>query len=404
VKGIISRTGSEIRRTAAGLWSEGRGWILVTVAAGWALSIGIRFVYPTLVPFFQDEFQIGFASTGLLMAVLWGGYAVGHIPGGILGDRIGEGNILLVSTAISATTILIVATAVDKWVLFTGTLAIGLATALYGPTRFTIFTNLYSEWAGSAIGITMSAGSVGNALLPVGAAFIASYTSWRLGFGVFIPLFVVVTAAIWLTVPGRTSAPESVVDELSVRSGKRILREITRPSIVDIVLVQISISFAMQGFSAFYPAYLATEKGIAPEIAAVLFGLFFAIGAFVQPVAGALMDRIGTRWTLIGNLGISVTGLWLLPFLSGLPLLGVVTMLVACLNGCFVVTQTDLADLLPEEMRGTGLGTLKAGWMLLGATAPLCIGFLADAGYFDIGFFVLAGVVSVGLSVAVFRL
>lgn len=46
--------------------------------------------------------------------------------------------------------------------LFVGTIAFGLATALYGPIRFTILTDVYAEKVGSAIGLTLAAGSLGT--------------------------------------------------------------------------------------------------------------------------------------------------------------------------------------------------------------------------------------------------
>jgi hypothetical protein len=55
-------------------------------------------------------------------------------------------------------------------------------------------------------------------------------------------------------------------------------------------------------------------------------------------------------------------------------------------------------------MQGTGLGTLKAGWMMFGATAPLIVGILADHGYFDEAFLVLAAVGTAGVILAVLRL
>jgi len=123
------------------------------------------------------------------VGVALGAYAVGHVPGGFLGDRIGEGNVVVISTLISAGTVLVVATAINVWMLFAGTIVFGLATALYGPTRFTIFTDIYPDRAGSAIGLTMAAGNIGNTVFPVAAAVIASYATWRYGIGAFSPSF-----------------------------------------------------------------------------------------------------------------------------------------------------------------------------------------------------------------------
>jgi len=86
------------------------------------------------------------------------------------------------------------------------------------------------------------------------------------------------------------------------------------------------------------------------------------------------MDRFGAWVTLAAFISGTVAALWLLPFAHGVPQLLAITVLFSCWNGCGVITQTYIADTLPAEMQGTGLGTLKAGWMTVGATSPLLIG------------------------------
>lgn len=361
-------------------------------------------MYPALVPYLRSEFGIGLTTTGLLLTLLWGVYAIGHVPGGILGDRIGEGNILLISSAISLVMILAVALAVNVEMLFWATVLFGFATALYGPTRVTIFTNIYPSHSGSAIGLNMAAGSFGNAVFPVAAAFVASYASWRLGFGMFVPAFFIAAVGIWMTVPSQTSNKTSAVDELSQETLHRIREGISNGAILTVVTIQICISFTMQGFSSFFPTYLASSKEISPAIAATLFGFFFGFGAILQPFSGTVVDLFGLRSALTGFLGGTVLGLWLLPFVHGLPQLIMVTALLATLTACIVITQSYIADTLPADMQGTGLGLLKAGWMILGATSPLLIGGLADYGNFDAGFFLLAAVASFGLVLALSHL
>lgn len=373
---------------------------MIAVSVGWALSIGVRFVYPALVPFFRAEFQMDLSTVGLLLTALWSAYAVGHIPGGVLGDRLGEGNILSLSTAISTVAVLIVATAVDAWMLFVGTISFGLATALYGPTRFTIFTDIYPKNSGSAVGLTMAAGSFGSTIFPAVSASIATYLAWRLGFGVFVPLFGAAFVLLWFSVPDRTSTPTSAVNELSMRTLGRIRDGITSESIPVLVLIQTTVSFIIQGFTSFYPSYLIATKGITPSVAAALLGLFFAIGGIIQPLSGSLMTYLGTQKTLLTFLSGCVLALWLLPFADGLASVIGITILFSSWNGCGVITQTDIADSLPTEMQGTGFGTLKAGWMTVGATSPLLVGILADYGYFDEGFLLLAAVGTVGVIVS----
>ncbi|QLG60288.1 MFS transporter [Halorarum salinum] len=394
----------EVKTTLGAMLSDGMGWILLGVTAGWALSLGMRFVFPALLPFLQSEFRIDLATSGLLLTVLWSAYAIGHIPGGVLGDRIGEGNTLVLSTIISTGTVLVIMSAINVSMLFVGTFIFGIATALYGPTRFTILTDLYSKKAGTAIGLTMAGGSLGSATFPVITTMIAVYLSWRHGFGLFLVLFAIVAVGLRLTVPQRTSPKSNVVNQFSRETLDQLVKGISRESILTVVMIQVCISFIMQGFSSFYPSFLVDMRGISPGVASSLFGGFFIIGAIVQPLAGNITDRFGAKWTLTGLLGVSASGLWLLLFVEEFVALVLVTILISTLNGCYVVTQTKIADTLPTDLQGTGLGSLKAGWMLLGATSPLIIGVLASGGHFRIGYVLLAVIGTGGMLISLLRL
>ena len=393
---------TRLRALVADRGVDGPTPVLAAVALGWALSIGVRFVYPALVPLLRAEFGFGLSAVGLLLSLLWGAYAAGHVPGGALGDRLGEGRVLVVSAVVSTAAMAAVAGATGSVVLFAATVAFGLATALYGPTRFTVLTDLFPDDTGSAVGLTMAAGNVGNAVLPVAATALAAALTWRAGFGAFVPCFALAAVALHVAVPSRTGAttPAVGVGETVAR-----LRAALRGgAIPTVVAVQVSLSFLIQGFASFYPAYLTTTKGLSPEVAATLYGAFFALGAVVQTAAGALMDRVGVRPTLLGCFGTCLAALWAFPFVDGLVPIAMLTALFATWNGTIVVTQTYIADTLPAALRGTGFGTLKAAWMLLGATAPLVVGVMADAGLFDEAFMLLGAVGGVGLAVAALRL
>lgn len=396
---------AELRAAASDRWIDGPATVLAAVGLGWALSIGVRFVYPALVPFLRAEFGFGLSAAGLLLSLLWGAYAAGHVPGGVLGDRIGEGNVLVLSALVSTVAMAAVTAATGVVVLFAATIAFGLATALYGPTRFTVLTDLFPDDSGSAVGLTMAAGNVGNAALPVAATAVAGALTWRFGFGAFIPCFAVAAVGLRVAVPSRTSDPDATVGGESIRATLGQLRAGVSGGVIPIVVVvQVTLSFLIQGFASFYPVYLAEAKGLSPATAATLFGAFFALGAVVQPTAGAFMDRVGLKRTLLGCFVACLVALWGLPFVEGLVPIAALTALFAAWNGTIVVTQTYIADTLPSEMQGTGFGLLKAGWMLLGATAPLVVGVMADAGLFDEAFLLLGAVGSVGLAVATLEL
>lgn len=393
---LVSAIVSRVRVSGIALWSEGRGWLLVVVATGWFLSLGVRLVFPALLPQIRTTFGFSLSAAGVLLMCLWLAYAIGQFPGGILGDRLGERNVLVLSTVLAAGAILAVTVATATWLFFLATILFGFATALYGPTRFTILSVVYPDRSSTAIGITMAAGNVGNAVLPAASITVAAYLSWRYSFALAVPLFALTAVALWYLVPNTTKGKPSAVDSLTPETLSRIFRGVRNRSILLVGGVMVLLMFAWQGFTGFYPTYLIAEKQLAPQLAGLLYSLFFALGIVIQPLAGVSADRFGSKRTLLFVILGGTTALTLLPLAASVPALVGVTVLASSLLGVAPVANSFLVSALPEDMRGSGLGLLRTGYIMLASSGPLVVGALADIGRFDEAFFVLAGSASIG--------
>lgn len=384
------------------LTRDGKGWILLAVSTGWFLSIGVRYIYPSVLPFLRSTFAMDFTVAGFLLSTLWLAYALGQFPGGILGDRIGEGNILVLSTAISTMAILLVTVSMNLVMIFIATAAFGFATGLYGPHRFTIFTDIYSNRSGTAVGVTMAAGSIGNTILPAIAAAIAGYVTWRLGFGILVPAFIAVCAAIYVVVPKRTSNTTADTDTFSVDTFRRVASSVVTRGIPIVVSIHIILAFVSNGFLGFYPTYLIEVKGFSPQMAALLFSSYFAVGVAIQPLTGVIRDRLGSQWSLAFVSSIMFIGLIALQFGDSVLYILLATALISHRNGVGVVTNTFIADSLDNDIKGSGLGLLRTSWLLTGAMSPIFVGFLGDLGQLSFAFSALAGIAGVAVLLTLF--
>lgn len=393
--------GRRLRAGAGELRTDGRGPVLAAVAGAWFLSIGVRLIYPALLPHLRAAFGFGLATAGLLITALWVTYALGQLPGGLLTDRFGSGRILLASTvATGFAVVLVVASPSVPW-LFATTAVLALATSLAGPARLPLLSAVFPDRGGTAIGVTQAAGNLGNTLLPLAGGLLASVAAWQLGLGFVLPVVAVVTFTIWQYVP-RSPVDRSAAEGHGLRATLRSVRsDFTSRSVLVVLAVQIFGSGSYQAFTGFYPTYLIEAKGVAPTTAAVLFGLFFATGTVVQPLSGATGDRLGERRGLLLVLVPAGAALAVLPFLAGLPALTAITVVLGVMLGRSTLALTYLTKSLSAEIRGTGLGAVRTGYQLLGAVAPLLVGFLADADLFDEAFLGLAAIfgLMVGCSV-----
>jgi len=161
--------------------------------------------------------------------------------------------------------------------------------------------------------------------------------------------------------------------------------------------VQVLLSFVSQGFLGFYPTYLVEVKGFSPQSAAILFGLYFAVGILIQPLTGLSNDRFGSRTTLAALIGLFFLGLLALGVARSLVHVVLVTALVSHRNGTGIVTNTFVADSLFDDVKGSALGLLRTCWMLIGATSSTVVGYLGDMGMLVHAFWLLAGLAGVAL-------
>lgn len=380
----------EFRSIASDLVRGDRGGILAAVALGWFLSFGVRFIFPAMLPFLRDAFAMSLSAAGFLISVLWLAYGFGQLPGGMIGDRIGARSTLVVSTLVSAITMVVVSASINVWTLFVATILFGLATAPYGPMRLVVLSSTFPDRDGTAIGLTFAVGNLGTTLLPIFASVLATYAAWQLGFGFVVPLFLVVAIGLHYYIPDSLDVNGASDVVLSMEFARSVLDAVADRYVLFAAGVSLFGGFVYQALTGLYPTYLVDIKGLSPTIAATLLGVFFASGMIYQIISGAVSDRIGTSTTLVSIFVLVCGSLAALPFVEGLVGLGLLTVLLSSMIGYQPVVQTYLTASLPEDRRGSGLGLLRTVAFMIGATGPVTVGVLGERGFFDEAFFGLA--------------
>lgn len=361
--------------------------MLMAIAFGWFLSISARMIYPALLPHLRGTYELTLTTAGLLLTVLWIAYGLGQLPGGMLADWAGERLLLIASSLTAAGMLTLIIIANSPVILFVATPLFGLGTALYGVSRFTILKDIYPDQLGTATGVTMAAGDLGNAVMPPVAGFIASAIAWQYGFGLVIPLFLLAAVWLWTTLPTQKTTSKPLAASLPLGNIVSMLRQ---PAAVQSLLLLILWSAIFQAFIGFYPTYLIDTKGLPPHLATGIFGLFFASGSVVKPLAGKAYDRVGIKYPQFVMMIVTAITLVALPVVGSFWSIIVLSILMSSLLGFETVVLSDLTDKLPANTRGTGLGSLRTIYIMLGASSPILFGAAASQGYFDEAFYALA--------------
>lgn len=364
--------------------------LLIAISGGWFVSIGVRMIYPVLIPYIRLEYNLNLTRAGLLLTLLWISYALGQLPGGILTDRLGDGVMMKISTFIGAFTLILIFWAGDVFVIYMATILFGFGTALYGVARFTSLANIYPNKVGLATGISSAAGDAGNAILPPIAATIASIYAWKYGFSFAIPIFVVAGIFLYIKVPNKSHSIEGQSLDLNIASFINIIKSLRKPNILYGTLMMIMGHSIWQAFTGFYPTFLIEVKGLSPTVSSIIYSMFFAIGIIIKPITGGLYDKLGIKYTLTAVLTITGISIFLLTLVNNIILIIFVTSATSFLLGYGTVVMAYLTINMPQSTRGTGLGVLRTTYNLVASASPLIFGVLAERGFFKEGFVFLS--------------
>lgn len=350
----------------------------------------MRFVVPVILPNVKDDLLIGNTIAGVAVSLIWVTYAVMQFPSGVILDRVGERFVFVMSMSLSAIGMLLYASAPGLAMFLIACTLFGLGTGLYGTPRVTIISEVYPKNDGIALGLTFAAGSIGAAALPVLAGTVSLHFGWRTNFAIMFPVFVLFALGMWYVLPEGVIARGNA-DGTSVKyATRRIKSALTQRSVLLSGGAITIVVFSFQGLTAFLPVYLISVKGLDQSTAGVLYGLFFATGAVVQPVAGYISDRYGDRTALILITGIYTLSLFALPFIDRLSFLAVLTVVLGSRAGIGPINNGYLVAVLPDDVRGSSYGLLRTTYMMIASTGSIAIGVLSDAGWFDEAFMLLA--------------
>ncbi len=396
----VSRPAARARVLSAlrTLWGDGKGPILLIVSGGWFLTIGVRIVYPALLPDIMSEFRIGYTRAGFLLSAIWVSYALVQFPGGLLADRFGERAVMFLCMFSTVGAILLMIFAPFFALFALATVILGLGTGIYGTTRVTILSDVYPENRTTAVSFSQATGNVGNAILPVVSGVIAVVFGWRAGFGYLLPLFFVVIAGVVFYIPARTSAEPT--DGVGFAYIRTLLAAVSNRGTFAAGLILFFLMFFYQGVTGFLPSYLIEVKQFPQAAASMVYGSFFVAAILSQFVSGITADRLGELRTITLFSLFGLVSVVSLPFVQAQ--LGVVVLVFgsAAVLGAIPPAHTYAVGRIPDSVQGSGYGLIRTGYIGLAAVLLPVIGAIADAGYFAYIFVIFAVIVVCTIAVS----
>ena len=343
---------------------------LLAAGLAHAMHDGYTDLIYVMLPIWQAEFALGYASIAVLRGLYSGVMAALQIPAGRLAERFGGKIVLVIGTAI-------VALGYGIAGLTGGIVGLCAALALSGagsstqhPIASSAVSRAYGAGARGPLGTYNFTGDLGKAAIPALVSLAVTVMPWRMVVGILAVFGLAIAAVVAVLMPSIRRA--NPVPGAKARSGGG------RGGFALLLGIGVLDSATRMGLLTFLPFVLKAHGASLPDVGVAL-ALVFIGGAAGKFACGWLGGRVGVLWTVMlteGGTALFIVGVLLLPLLPAmvlLPFLGVM------LNGTSSVLYGTVPELAPAERAERAFALFYTGTIGAGAVAPVLYGFLGDS-------------------------
>ncbi|MFN8524963.1 MAG: MFS transporter [Chloroflexota bacterium] len=333
-------------------------------------------IYP-LLPFIAAEFDLSYASVGLLKTAFSASSGVLQLPAGLLAERWGEYALLAWGNGWVAAGLVAMAAAGSFGLLLTLTVVAGLGGNVQHPLASTMVARAWEgSRRGTAIGTLNFAGDLGKMSAPALVGLFALTVGWRgtlVALGIFGILFSIGVAVLrpWVRPPPLPAERRSDGSAHADQDGRI-------PSAFWMLCVVGMLDGTTRTAALTFLPFALEGRGMGTAEIGFLFSIVFAGGAAGKFLCGPLGDRFGPFSVVL------VTELTTALALCGLvwgPTAGLLAVAVVFgfgLNGTSSVLYAAVAQLVPSGKRGRGYGLYYTVIDVAAAAAPVAYGVVAD--------------------------
>ncbi|MFC4438494.1 MULTISPECIES: MFS transporter [Natrialbaceae] len=404
------------------------GFVMVSHAIVHTYELSI----PILMVLWLSEFSVSTALLGVVVAVGYGLFGVGALPGGILVDRFGSQELVTACLVGMGASFLVLSIAPNVLMIMVALCIWGLAASVYHPAGLSLISKGVEE-RGTGFAYHGMAGNLGIALGPLLTAVLLLFFEWRLVTALLIaPAAVAVLYALSVEFD-ETAAAQAQADGGTPASDTHGMT--WRQFVADsrsLFTVGFTIAFFLvmmnglfyRGMLTFLPDVLSSflpnvvdqlqlfdpESPMAEEFdpASYLYAGLLMVGIAGQYVGGKLTDRVRTEIGLavvIGSLTIVAIAFVPAAETGVVPLLVVSALLGFLLFALQPLYQATIAEYSPPGDRGLSYGYTYLGSFGIGAGGAVIAGYLLSAGGVERTFLGLAvfPIVGAALSLALLR-
>lgn len=347
------------------------GRTLVFAGLAHATHDGYTDLIYLLLPVWQAEFALGFATLALLRGLYAGAMAVLQLPAARLAERFGGRLVLVLGTVLSALGYGLAGFSGGILGLCAALTLSGAGSSVQHPIASSAVSRAYGPGSRGPLGTYNFAGDLGKAAIPAFASLLLTLMPWRMALWIIALIGLATAAAVGLLMPPiRQAKPVDSQQGENTAGGHGGFALLFAIGVLD--------TGVRMGLLTFLP-FLLRAKGAALPTVGIALALIFIGGAAGKFTCGWLGGRVGVLWTVLlteGGTALCIFAVLLLPLapvLILLPLLGVM------LNGTSSVLYGTVPELAAAHQAERAFALFYTGTIGSGALSPVLYGFLGDA-------------------------
>ncbi|OYR43268.1 MULTISPECIES: MFS transporter [unclassified Halorubrum] len=334
-----------------------------------------RVVFAPLVEPLQAAFDVGPATVGAVVSLVWFGTALPRLPLSYVLTRVSRRRIVVVSGVILTAAAALTASSPDLRTLRVGVFAVGVASGTYFVSAVPLIGELYPDRVGKRIGIHGTAAQLAAVAAPTVVVSVVAIATWRAVFWLLAAAALVTTLAFAVGLRRADRVPE----EPPARNFRGVLGN-WRVVLAGMLFISAA-GFVWQGLFNFYVSVMLA-RGLAPGTANALLTVAFAAGIPAFWASGTLVDRLPTVPYILGLVGAFTAGVFGLTVFRGALALGAISVLLGyTIHGLFPALDTYVLSALPADTRAGTFAAFSGLSIAVEASGSGVVGALVEAGY-----------------------
>jgi fucose permease len=335
--------------------------------------IGFADVVGISTSYVQQDFKLSDSMANLLpmMVFLW--FAVFSVPTGMMMNKLGRKNTVLISLAVSLIALVVPLIAYEYTVMLLAFALLGIGNTILQVSLNPLLTNVVSQ---DKLTSSLTFGQFVKAIASFSGPIIAGFASGTLGnWKLIFPIFAAVTflSGLWLVLTP-IEEEKKEVKTTSFASSFGLLKD----SVILMLFLGILLLVGIDvGLNTTLPKFLMERTDLPLERAGLGTSLYFAartIGTFVGAI---LLIKFSGRKFYIGSMILGITAMVLMIFISNL---WVILVMIFCLGLAIsnVFSIIFSAALRREPQRANEVSGLLIMGVAGGAIVPPLMGVTAD--------------------------